>query len=53
MRLKARGRRRVPPARPRLEQRYVERAIYLALVRNRISADDYVAALRRQQQEGR
>jgi hypothetical protein len=30
MRLKARGRRRVPPARPRLEQRYVERAIYLA-----------------------
>jgi len=50
MRMKPRNRqpRRVPPARSRLDQRYIERAAYLALVRNRVSADDYVAALRRQ-----
>lgn len=47
LRLKSRRSRRVPPARPRLEQRYVERAAYRALVQGRITAGEYVAALRR------
>ena len=41
LRRKSRGRHRVPPARPRLERRYVERAAYLALVQGRITAEQY------------
>jgi hypothetical protein len=38
---------RVPPARPRLEQRYVERIAYRELMAGRIDQDEYLAALRR------